>query len=359
MSREMMENLLKQAVNAEASDLFIVAGCPCAMKVNGTIQYMDDKMLKPADTAQMVQLLYEMGENPYYERFLENGDNDFSFSVAGIGRFRVNTYLQRNSQAAALRVVSFDLPDPQKLHIPEIITDMYAIKKGLILVTGSAGSGKSTTLSCIIERINKERSTHIVTIEDPIEFLHRHKKSIVSQREIDHDTTDYISALRSALRQAPEVILLGEMRDLETIETAVTAAETGHLILSTVHTIGAANTIDRILDVFPPNQQQQIRIQLSMVLHAVISQQLVPCVDGTLIPAFEIMIANQAIRSQIREAKTHQIDNTIYSNRASGMITMDESLILLLQEGKISKATAITYSTNPDAMQRRIALLPQ
>lgn len=357
MIKEELILLLKKAMDCGASDMFIVAGCPLAIKVNGTIRYLDDQMLKPDDTEAMVKLLYELGDNPNYERFVVKGDNDFSLTVPGIGRFRVNTYLQRSSKAAALRIVSFDLPDADQLHIPTIITDMYQTKKGLVLVTGPAGSGKSTTLSCIIDKINNLRSTHIITIEDPIEFLHRHKKSIVSQREIDHDTTNYLSALRSALRQAPEVILLGEMRDLETIDTAVTAAETGHLVLSTVHTIGAANTIDRILDVFPSNQQQQIRIQLSMVLHAVVSQQLVPCVDGTQIPAFEIMIANQAIRSQIREAKTHQIENTIYSNRASGMITMDESLILLLQEGKITKETAITYSLNPDAMQRRISLI--
>lgn len=357
MNRQEIEQLLKLAVEKQASDLFIVAGCPCSFKVNGEIVPVNDEVLKPEDTAKIVEELYILASNPHYENFLTTGDNDFSFSIAKVGRFRVNTYLQRGSQAAALRIVAFDLPDAKELNIPDSIIDLYQIKKGLVLVTGPAGSGKSTTLSCVINKINEQRSTHIITLEDPIEFLHRHKKSIVSQREIDHDTTDYLHALRSALRQAPEVILLGEMRDLETIDTAMTAAETGHLILSTVHTVGAANTIDRIIDVFPPNQQRQIRIQLSMVLHAVISQQLVPSVDGGLIPVFEIMTVNNAIRSQIREAKTHQIDNTIYSNRQAGMITMDESLSILFKEGKITKETAVTYSMNPEAMEKRIAIM--
>lgn len=224
MEKEEIVDVLKKAIEYEASDIFVVAGAPIAYKIKGDLRYRDDHPIMPTDTADFVKVLFELGENPSYEKFLSTGDSDFSFSIAGSGRFRVNTYLQRNSQAAALRVVSFDLPDPVKMNIPDNIMTMANVKKGLVLVTGPAGSGKSTTLACIIDKINQVRSSHIITIEDPIEFLHKHKKSIVSQREIDHDTTNYLNALRASLRQAPEVIFLGEMRDFETIDTAVTAA---------------------------------------------------------------------------------------------------------------------------------------
>lgn len=240
------------------------------------------------------------------------------------------------------------------MHIPEIVCDLANQKKGMILVTGPAGSGKSTTLACIIDQINQKRNTHIITIEDPIEYLHSHNKSIVSQREVFHDTKNYVAALKAALREAPEVILVGEMRDLETIDIAITAAETGHLIFSSLHTVGAANTIDRMIDVFPASQQQQIRVQLAMVLNAVICQQLLPGVDGKMIPAFEIMICNQAIRTLIRDGKTHQIDSTISNSRQLGMITMDEAIIELYKQGKISKETALMYATNPKIVERRL-----
>lgn len=224
----------------------------------------------------------------------------------------------------------------------------------MILVTGPAGSGKSTTLACLIDKINHEREAHIITLEDPLEFLHQHKKSIVSQREVNMDTVNYVTSLRAALRQSPDVILLGEMRDYETIQVVMTAAETGHLVFSTLHTIGAANTIERIIDVFPPNQQRQIMIQLASVLQAVISQQLIPTMDGTLIPVFEIMEVTPAIRNMIRENKVHQIDGLIYSSTGSGMISMDQSLINLYKEGQISKETAILYASNPEMIIKRI-----
>ena len=263
-------------------------------------------------------------------------------------------YKQRGSFAAVLRVVSFELPDASKLHIPETVIDLYNIKNGMVLITGPAGSGKSTTLACIIDQINRNLTKHIITIEDPIEFMHLHRKSIVSQREIHHDTVNYNTALRSALRQAPNVILLGEMRDFETIQTALTAAETGQLLLSTLHTIGAAKTIDRIIDVFPPNQQQQIRIQLSMVLRAVVSQQLVPTLDGGIEPVFEIMIVNSAIQNMIRESKVFQIDNIIYSSSAQGMQTMDSDLLRLYHEKRIDAETAILYATNPESLRKKL-----
>ncbi|MEF9920275.1 MAG: PilT/PilU family type 4a pilus ATPase [Erysipelotrichaceae bacterium] len=353
---EKIIDILKEAVLQNVSDVFVIAGCPYAYKRNGEVEYVGKDILKPIDCENIITEIYKLANQKNFEKFIISGDDDFSFSMPQVGRFRVNAFKQRNSLSAAIRVVRYDLPNPIEMHIPRIITDLYDTKKGLVLVTGPAGSGKSTTLACIVDEINRHRSTHIITIEDPIEYLHHHKKSIVSQREIAHDTVDYLHALRAALRQAPEVILLGEMRDLETINTAVTAAETGHLILSSLHTIGAANTIDRIIDVFPPSGQQQIRIQLSMVLHAIISQQLVPTIQGERIPVFEIMIVNNAIRSQIRDAKSQQIENSIYSGKASGMITMDESLYNLYEEGCITKETAVLYSSHPDVMSKKIKL---
>ena len=285
---------------------------------------------------------------------MDTGDDDFSFSIVGMGRFRCNAYKQRGSLAAVLRVVAFELPDYRNLGIPQTVIDLSRRKKGLVLITGSAGSGKSTTLSCIINEINLTRNSHIITIEDPIEYLHKHRKSIVSQREVSHDTEGYVEALRAALRQAPNVILLGEMRDFETIATAMTAAETGQLVLSTLHTVGASNTVDRIIDVFPPNQQQQIRVQLSMVLQAVVSQQLIPGLDGKLVPAFEIMLVTPAIRNMIREAKVHQIDNVLYSSAGEGMVAMDSDILRLYKEGRISRENALLYAVSPETLSRKL-----
>ena len=349
-----IKELLKEIVTRNASDIFIIAGSPCAIKVAGKIIKYNDTRLMPLDTEKMIKDIYQLANNRDFSNFLASGDDDFSFSLPNIGRFRVNAYRQRNSCAAVLRIVRFELPDPKKMHIPEIVCDLANQKKGMILVTGPAGSGKSTTLACIIDQINQKRNTHIITIEDPIEYLHSHNKSIVSQREVFHDTKNYVAALKAALREAPEVILVGEMRDLETIDIAITAAETGHLIFSSLHTVGAANTIDRMIDVFPASQQQQIRVQLAMVLNAVICQQLLPGVDGKMIPAFEIMICNQAIRTLIRDGKTHQIDSTISNSRQLGMITMDEAIIELYKQGKISKETALMYATNPKIVERRL-----
>ena len=289
------------------------------------------------------------------DRVLNEGDDDFSFAVPGVSRFRANIFRQRGSLAGVIRVVRFELPDAGALHLPREIVDISRMTKGMVLVTGPAGSGKSTTLACIIDAINEAREAHVITLEDPIEYLHRHKKSVVTQREIATDTGSYVTGLRASLRQAPDVILLGEMRDYETISIAMTAAETGHLILSTLHTIGAANTIDRVIDAFPPAQQQQIRTQLSMVLNAVISQQLVPTVDGGVQPVFEIMFLNNAIRNMIRESKIHQIDGIIATSQEEGMVSMDNSLIRLFRQGTITKETAVTYSSNGELMERKLA----
>lgn len=346
-------DVLKEAVQADASDIFFIAGSPYAFKIKGMIQKRGEERLMPAEMKDVIQQLYSFSPYNRYETFLHSGDDDYSFSLPEVGRFRVNVYRQRNSEAAVLRVAKFTLPKAEELHIPPTVTELYQQKKGMILVSGPAGSGKSTTLACIIDKINTNRNAHIITIEDPIEYLHPHKKGLVSQREVYHDTKDYLSALRAALRETPEVILLGEMRDEETISTAITAAETGHLLLSTLHTVGAVNTIDRILDTMAHNQHQ-IRSQLSMVLNAVISEQLVPSIDGGVVPVFEIMFVNAAIRSQIREGKTHQIENSMASSKQSGMVLMDDALLQLYQQGKITKETALLYSLHPDTMRMRL-----
>lgn len=349
-----IREILEQAISQKASDIFIVSGAPLSFKINGLIGPVGGTKLLPDDTEQLIKQIYQCDHSRDISHFVLTGDDDFSFSIPGMGRFRCNAYKQRGSMSAVLRVVSFELPRAEELHIPQVVIDLYQKRKGLILITGSAGSGKSTTLACIIDKINRTYHDHVITIEDPIEFLHTHNQSIVSQREIAHDTQGYVEALRAALRQSPDVILLGEMRDFETIQTAVTAAETGQLVLSTLHTIGAAKTIDRIIDVFPPNQQQQIRIQLSMVLQAVVSQQLIPTVDGKLIPAFEVMTANSAIRNLIREGKTHQMDNMIYAGGNEGMITMDADILRLYRQGLISKDNALLYCTNMETMSKRL-----
>jgi len=354
-----VEQILTQALAMEASDIFFVTGFPVSFKIGGQIIPQGDEKLLPAQAADYIDQLYQLAAQRIRGKLEKDGEDDFSFSLKGVGRFRVNVYMQRGSYSAILRAVRFALPDPTALGIPPIVTDLAMKKKGLVLITGAAGSGKSTTLACIIDKINHDRTGHIITIEDPIEFLHRHDKCIVSQREVGSDTSTYIQALRAALRQSPNVILLGEMRDLDTISVAMTAAETGQLVLSTLHTIGAANTIDRIVDVFPAVQQQQIRVQLSMVLEAVISQQLIPGKDGNLVPAFEVMPVNSAIRTLIREGKTHQVDNVIYSSAGEGMLGMDASILELYASGKITDENAIQYAVNAEMMTKRIALAKQ
>lgn len=345
-------DILKKAAENQAADIFIVCGAVLSFKANGRMYELDGNALSPEDTKNLVLQIFHLAKRDITEEQLPEREKDFSLSVAGVGRFRVNIYKQRGSFSAVLRYVPFDLPDPAKLGIPEQVMQLSECKSGIVLITGVASSGKSTTLSCILDRINQSRSGHIITIEDPIEFLHKHNRCIVSQREINIDTDSYIAALRAALRQSPDVILLGEMRDYETISVAMTAAETGQLVLSTLHTLGAANTIDRIIDVFPINQQHQIRVQLSMVLNAVVCQQLLPSVDGGLIPAFEIMTTNSAVRTLIRDEKTHQIDTILQS--AGGMQTMDSCIIKLFREGRISAKTAVNYAYNPDIMAKRI-----
>lgn len=350
---EELLNYLKQAVDRGASDLFVVAGGPVSVKEDGALVPLGENKLTPQDSERLIAAIYERaGRSPV--SFKDRGDDDFSFSVPGLARFRVNAYRQRGSLAAVVRVVAFSIPDYKVLHIPEEVVELAAVKSGMVLVTGTAGSGKSTTQACIVDRINRTRPAHIITLEDPIEYLHRNDKAIVSQREVATDTADYLSALRACLRQAPDVIQLGEMRDHETIRTAMTAAETGHLLLATLHTKGAVNTIDRIVDSFPAAQQGQIRFQLSMVLHTVVSQTLLPAVGGGVVPAFELLRMTGATRALIRDNKTHQLESAMAAGGEKGMRTMDQSILALYKEGRITKETALQHADSWEQMERKL-----
>lgn len=346
-----LNELLKSMIEVKASDIFIVAGLPLSYRANGRQVRLDMQGLMPADTEALVKAIYEISGRDM-QHFIDshNHDDDFSFAIPGTGRFRANIFRQRGSYGAVIRVIPFGLPDPVEFNIPEEVLRLSEYNKGLVLVTGPAGSGKSTTLACIIDRLNHTRPGHIITMEDPIEYIHRHGTCIVTQREVPTDVASYSEALRSAMREAPDVMLLGEMRDADTTQTAVTAAEMAQLIFSTLHTTGAAGTIDRIIDSFPPSQQRQIRLQLSMTLQAVVSQQLVPAADGTVVPAFEIMTMNTAIRNLIREEKTHQIDSVIASNVKNGMQTMDQGLFNLTKNGKITKDAALQHAIHQEAL---------
>ena len=347
-----IEEIMRTAKEAGASDVHITVGIPPKMRVNGNLITMNYPRMMPADT---LSVLLEIMSDPQRERFEERGEFDMSFSIPELGRYRVNAYKQRGSVALALRLVGTKVPSPESLGVPESVINLYERKRGLILVTGPTGSGKSTTLAAIIDKINNNRDAHVITLEDPIEYLHQHKMAMVNQREIGLDSQSYANALRAALREDPDVILVGEMRDFETISVAITAAETGHLVLSTLHTIGAASTVDRVIDVFPPHQQQQIRVQFANVLEAVVSQQLIPTMDARgRVAAFEVMHANHAVRNLIREGKSHQLVSVMQTNRKMGMITMDESITQLFYEGKIDREMAIQFAQDPDGMQNKI-----
>jgi len=349
-----IQDIVRKAVELDASDIFFVAGSSIAFKVKNNVIRIDNEVLSPDHCQMVVDELYRLAGNRNKDHLEHKGDDDFSFSVASLARLRVNVYHQRNSLAAVVRLVQFDIPTASELSIPTEITRFSDLTKGLVIISGPAGAGKSSTLAVILDMINKNRSGHIVTIEDPIEYLHRHQKSIVTQREVGSDCDSSSSALKSALRQAPNVLFISEMRDLETISLAITAAETGHLVFSTLHTLGAANTVDRIVDVFPASQQQQIRLQLSMVLEAVISQQLIHLKSGDLTPVFEVMTNSLAVRNQIREGKTHQLKNTIASSSSEGMISMDSMLLELLEKDLITQDEALIHSFDSDLLLKKI-----
>ena len=344
-------DILREAARNGASDIFLVAGLPVTYKIMGAQRRSADGILKPNDILPLIDEIYETGRRAKtnYDRGL---DDDFSFSIPELGRFRVNVFRQRGSVAAVIRVIRFGVPDPDALGIGENVLSLADNKTGLVLVAGAAGSGKSTTLACMIDRINRRRQCHIITMEDPIEYLHSHNESIVSQREVFIDTPGYLDSLRSALRESPDVILLGEMRDYDTISAAITAAETGVLLFSTLHTSSAANTINRIVDVFPANQQVQVRVQLAQLIRGVVCQQLVTTADGGLIPVFEVLKTNPAIQNMIREGKLHQLDSAMQA--AEGMCTMDGSLLELYQQKRITRETALAACSNYEFMSKRL-----
>lgn len=346
-----LDELLRFAVDKGASDVHLTVGVPPIFRINGQLVKINDiERLMPSDTQEIVESIMSISTLQTYK---EKGEVDFSYAVQGIGRFRVNIYNQRGSASMALRTVPLRVPTIEDLHLPDTLKKLCEHKRGLILVTGPTGSGKSTTLAAMIDYINKTRSAHVLTLEDPIEYLHRHDKSIVNQREIGLDSNTYANALRASLRQDPDVILIGEMRDLETISTAITAAETGHLVLSTLHTTGAVATVDRIVDVFPPNQQEQVRVQLAAVLQGVISQQLLKRVDSDgRIAALEVLLCNAAIRNHIREGKSHQIMSSIQTGRKMGMISMDAYLAELYKKGLITHEDALSFAIDREFLSR-------
>jgi twitching motility protein PilT len=340
--------LLERAMALEASDLHISTGAPAIYRVNGRLVPEGERL-----TASEAELFVRsITSERQWEDFTRVGELDFPLSTR-FSRFRVNAYRQRGSCSAALRLIPPGIRSIEELGLPAVLNDLCMLPRGLVLVTGPTGSGKSTTLAAMIDLINATRDCHIVTLEDPIEFLHRHKRSIVNQREIGSDTQTYASGLRSVLRQDPDVILIGEMRDPESIAIAITAAETGHLVFSTLHTIGAAKTLDRIIDVFPPYQQAQVRVQLSMALQSVVSQQLLPTPGGRgRVAAVEVMIATAAIRNLIREGKTPQINNAIQTSGMAGMQTMDAALAALYKAGKVALDDCIAYCVEQECIRR-------
>lgn len=347
-----LDEILIQSVKVKASDIHLTTGRPPSYRIDGVLAPIEGERLTP----QMLEdILMPLMDVRHREELQNNGQTDFAYAISGVGRFRVNVFKQRGTLASVMRSLPFNIPEPEELGIPAEVVEMTTRKRGLILVTGPTGSGKSTTLASLIHVINRNYPYHIITLEDPIEYLHRHDKSVVNQREIGSDSTDYAQALRAALREDPDVILVGEMRDLETISTAITAAETGHLVFSTLHTIGADKTIDRIIDVFPPNQQQQIRIQLASVLECVVSQQLLKKADGSgRVAALEVLFANNAVRNLIRESKTYQIASIMQTNKRAGMQTMDDALYDLYMRKLIDADNAVTYAQDPVSMNKKV-----
>ncbi len=345
-----IDQVLLEVIERGASDLHITVGAPPIIRLNGQLFPLDYPKLMPQDTKEMLYAILTQEQREVLER---NWEYDFSYSLPGKGRFRVNIFFQRNSLSAAFRLIPVKIPSLQELNLPLVLEEFTRKPRGLVLVTGPTGSGKSTTLASLINIINETRNCHIITIEDPIEFLHPHKKSIVNQREVGSDTKSFAQALKYVLRQDPDVILIGEMRDLETISAALTAGETGHLVFATLHTQDAPQTIERIVDVFPPYQQQQIRIQLAGVLQGVIAQQLLPTQDGKgRIVAVEVLIPTSGVRNLIREAKTHQIYTAIQTGGKYGMQTMDQSLADLVRRGKISYEVALQRAIDQQILKQ-------
>ncbi|PWW19652.1 twitching motility protein PilT [Cytobacillus oceanisediminis] len=344
--KERLDYILTAAYELGTSDIHLTVGVPPIMRLHGDLKQYGKEIIKPQDTEEMAKAIIP---ETLWETFKENGELDFSYGIPGVSRFRINAYHQRSSVSLAIRVVPTKIPALEELGLPNVLKEIAGKPQGLVLVTGPTGSGKSTTLAAMIDYINKNMKRHIVTLEDPIEYLHNHGTSIIDQREVGFDTKSFANGLRACLRQDPDIILVGEMRDLETISTAITAAETGHLVLGTLHTTDAPSTIDRIIDVFPPGQQSQVRIQLASVLTSIISQRLFPAIskDGR-VAALEIMINNAAIRNLIRNEKIHQIHSVMQTSKASGMETLGMAVKHLSEKGKIDKNTAAQYLQESD-----------
>lgn len=339
--KDKLHYILTAAFELGTSDIHITVGVPPVMRLNGELKYYGKDSLKPSDTEAMAKAIIPPD---LWQTFKDKGELDFSYSIPGVSRFRVNAYHQRACISLAIRVVPTEIPTLEKLHLPESLKAIAEKPQGLVLVTGPTGSGKSTTLAAMIDYINKSMKRHIITLEDPIEYLHKHGLSIIDQREVGFDTQNFANGLRACLRQDPDIILVGEMRDLETISTAITAAETGHLVLGTLHTTDAPSTIDRIIDVFPPSQQPQVRVQLASVLASIISQRLFPTVDRKArVAAIEIMINNSAIKNLIRNEKIHQIHSTMQTSKAGGMQTLEMAIKELLERGQVDLETVSQY----------------
>ena len=346
-----IELLLEQVVAQDASDLHLLVGSPPVIRKDGQLLGLGNQVLNKKSIQELVlQLVSEKQK----QELLANKELDFAYQYQAKGRFRVNAYHAKGSLAAALRLIPARIRTAEELNLPKVVNRFASLKQGLVLVTGPTGHGKSSTLAAVIDKINNERSEHIVTIEDPIEFIYKPKRSIISQREMKQDTMSWEIALRSVLREDPDVVLVGEMRDFETISAALTVAETGHLVFATLHTNSAAQTMDRIIDVFPEGQQQQVRQQLAQVVEGVFSQRLIPAIDGGRVPAAEVLLATPALRNTIREGKTHQIDNIIQTGMNLGMITLENSLLTWVKTGKISIEEAKKYALRPEELQRLV-----
>ena len=345
-----IESLLEECVRTKASDLHLQVGLPPILRIDGALRPIGG--YQNLDEQAVERLVFSTLEEEQKQILLKDKEFDYSFSFGDMGRFRVNAFHEKGNLAAAFRLIPNEIQSIQDLGMPNVVTTFADFPRGLVLVTGPTGSGKSTTLAGLVDKINRERSTHIITIEDPIEFIHHSIRSVVVQREVHYDTYSFAAALRSALREDPDVVLIGEMRDLETIQAAITIAETGHLVFATLHTNSASQSIDRMIDVFPPHQQPQVRSQLSNILMAICAQRLVPAIGGGRVVAAEIMVANPAVRSIIREGKTHQLDTVIQTGADAGMQTMDRTLVKLIQQGVITYDNAREYAVDLQEFER-------
>ncbi|MEX0749101.1 MAG: type IV pilus twitching motility protein PilT [Candidatus Saccharimonadales bacterium] len=345
-----IEVLLQEVIDKGASDLHLQVGLPPMLRLDGSLVAAQDAV--PLDEETVEGLLYSIVDEEQKQILTKDKELDFSFAFGDLGRFRVNAFHERGNMAAALRLITNEIKTIEELGLPKVVNSFTEFPRGLVLMTGPTGSGKSTTLAAMIDQINTTRAVHIITIEDPIEYAHTSKKAVIVQREVHYDTYSFAAALRSTLRQDPDIVLIGEMRDLETIAAAITIAETGHLVFATLHTNSASQSVDRIIDVFPPHQQQQVRVQLASILKGVISQRLVPAIGGGRIPATEILIANPAVRNIIREGKTHQLDSVIQTGADQGMQSMDKTLVELIHAGKITYDEAKNYAVDIQELDR-------